>query len=185
MQGEGEIMNKRNILLTPIMGTQKVLDMLEKKKLIRCLRPGSAWLRDKQGGCRDIYRTAPKYGAHKMIAVAKDTTEINLTTHPDNEDVILINNSGKNFKPLYLILATAPKKQFEIKAKNGKLSAKDVVAVELIYNSSTSVFTVLKDVPHCEVTVLGKGINPVFFVTEPADFEMDMVKQHGYTFVLK
>lgn len=175
----------KTINLKPIKGTQKVLDILEKKKLIKCLRPCAAWLKDSQGGCKDVYRTAPKYGTHKMIAVAKDTTEIALTTHPDNEDIILINNTGKRFKPLYLVIATTTQKQFEKKAARGAVTAKDVVAVELLYNSGASVFTVLKDIPHCEVTMRGKGVNPVFFVTEPSDFEMDMVGQSGYTFVLK
>ncbi len=174
------------ITLTPVPGTQKVLDMLEKKGAIRCLRPSKELA---AGTCKwniqTHYTTAPRFGTHKLMAVLKDSTQIALTTHPDNEDIILINNTGKNYKPLYLITALMTQKKFEDKARRGAVTAKDVVAVELQYNTGTSVFTVLKDIPHCEITVPGKGTDPVFFVTEPADFAMDMVAQAGYTFVLK
>lgn len=174
------------ITLKPIAGKQKVLDMLEKNGAIRCLRPSKKL---EQGKCKwnieTHYTTAPRFGTHKLMAVLKDSTQIALTTHPDNEDIILINNTGKKYKPLYLITALMSQKKFEAKARAGKITAKDVVAVELLYNTGTSVFTVLKDIPHCEVTVPGKGVDPVFFVTEPADFEMDMVAQAGYSFVLK
>jgi len=178
-------MNK-NVALKPIKGTQKVLDMLEKKKLISCFRPSAELLKgNKNGGVETIYKTAPKYGTHKLIAVAKDTVEIKLTAHPDNEDVILVNNTGKKFKPLYLIIAAFAQKQFEARARRRNITARDVFAVELLYNNVSSAFTVLKGIPHCEVTIAGKGINPVFFVTEPSDFAMDMVKQHGYSFILR
>ena len=175
----------KTIALKPILGTQKVLDQLEKKKLIACLRPSKALV---QGKCKwniqTHYTTAPKYGTHKLMSVLKDTTAIALTTHPDNEDIILINNTGRTYKPLYLIIATMPQKKFEAKARAGKVTAKDVVAVELQYNGMTSVFTVLKDIPHCEITVPGKGSDPVFFVTEPTDFAMAMVAHPTYQFIL-
>jgi hypothetical protein len=173
------------IALKPIVGTQKVLDMLEKKGAIRCLKPSRKLA---EGKCKwnieTHYTTAPQFGTHKLMAVLKDSTQIALTTHPDNEDIILINNTGKKYKPLYLITALMAQKKFEAKARAGTLSVKDVVAVKLQYNASTSVFTVLKDIPHCEITGAGKGPDPVFFVTEPADFKMEMVAQAGYSYIL-
>jgi len=169
--------------LKPIKVSKKLLIMLEKKGLIITPTPSKKIMQKQScGGVELLYKTDHEYGTHKLIAVGKTDTRIMLTTHPDNEDVILINNTGKKFKPLYMIIAIHKQREFEKRAKSGTLSKKDILAIELEYNSQNCFFTVLKDVPHCEITVAGKGQYPVFFVTEPSNLKMDIVKSSDYSF---
>ena len=175
----------KTIKLKPIKINKKILNMLEQKGLIITPTPSNKIMNNAScGGVEIIYKTDHEYGTHKLIAVGKTDTAITLTTHPDNEDVILINNTGKKFKPLYLIIALHKQSEFEKRAKAGTLSTKDILAITLEYNSQNSFFTVLKNVPHCEVTSIGKGQYPVFFVTEPTDLKMDIVKCLEYSFVV-
>jgi hypothetical protein len=175
----------KNILLRPLKATPKLFKSLEKKGLIGTMSPTprTAYLPKGADGAVDtIYRTSPKYGTHKLMAVGKNAAEISLTDHPDNEDFIIIDITSTKYKPLYFVIALSKKKEFEKKAKAGKITSKDVLAIELAYNGPTSVFTLNKDVPHCEVTVPGKGKHPVFYVTEPSDFAMGYVNQYGLEF---
>lgn len=169
--------------LKPADVTPAILARLERRGSIRTFKPGKKALNVKEGKCvvEKIYSTAPRFGAHKLICVGKNETRIALTTHPDNEDFIVMNPTGHKFKPLYLIIGLDSRKNLERKARDGRLSARDMIALRLKYNDpKVSLFTMLKDTPHCEVTVPGKGAGPVFFVTEPADFRMAHVKLHNY-----
>ncbi|MCK9582551.1 MAG: hypothetical protein M0Q46_02860 [Endomicrobiales bacterium] len=175
----------KTLKLKPVKVSKKLLAMLEKRGLIITPTPSKKIMQNpSRGGVEILYKTDTEYGTHKMIAVGKTDTNIMLTTHPDNEDVILINNTGKKFKPLYLIIAIHKQSEFEKRARARTLSPKDVLAIELEYNSQNCFFTVLKDVPHCEITKPGKGQYPVFFVTEPSDLKMDIVKCPQYSFEL-
>ena len=164
--------------LKPINITPKIAASLEHRGLIRLFKPTAKALRTGQGKCvvDKIYSTARRFGTHKLICVGKNETRITLTTHPDNEDFIVINPSNHKFKPLYLIIGLDETRNLERKAKAGKLDTRDFIALRLKYNDpKTSVFTMLKDTIHCEVTIAGKGTAPVFFVTEPSDFSMKRI----------
>lgn len=178
----------KTLMLKPLKAAPKLFNYLEKRGLIKTFQPTKKSLKISKGedGVVDtIYKTAPRYGTHKLICVGKNSTEIKLTTHPDNEDFIIIDMAENKYKPLYLIISIHKQKVMEQKAKSGSLSAKDILAIELEYNSPTSVFTVLKDVPHCEATLPGNKKHPVFFVTEPSDFEMSRVNMYNYKLTLK
>jgi len=179
--------NIKTIKLKPVKITQKILNFLEKRKLIRTLRPTKKILELKKkntGGIDNLYVSSPKQGAHKLLCVVKDDININLSVHTDNEEVILINTEKVKFRPLILIIGLYKNKEFEKKAKNGNITKRDIVAVSLEYNKSTSVFTILKDTPHCEVTLPGKKAHPVFYVTEPSEMKMKYTNTNNYKFEL-
>lgn len=173
----------KTLKLKPVTMTPAVLRRLEKRGLVAAFKPTPASLRVKEGDCvvDKVYSTAPRFGTHKLICIGKNETAIGLTTHPDNEDFFVINPGGHKFKPLFLIVGLDTPRNLEKKAKAGRLGGRDVMALRLRYDRpETCAFTMLKDTPHCEVTLPGKGKAPVFFVTEPNDFAMSSVVLPGY-----
>lgn len=173
------------IKITPQKGTLANLQKLEKKGLIRLMTPSADILADKfTDKAEDIYTTNEAYGTHKLLCVRKNTTSIKLTIHPDNEEVIAINTSSAKYKPLYLIIAMCDVTAFEEKTKNNTLNENDITAIEVIYNCEASVFTVLKNIPHCEITTAEQKEAPVFFVTEPTKLQMRYVECGCFDFSL-
>ncbi|MBN2143739.1 MAG: hypothetical protein JW774_03850 [Candidatus Aureabacteria bacterium] len=173
--------------LKPVMITSSILDRLEKKKLIRTFKPTSRVLQPTTTtGIVDlIYSSDPRYGSHKLICIGKNATRISLTTHPDNEEFLILNQSQHKFRPLFLIIGLNTKKELEQKAKRGKLSSRDFMALKLKYNDyKTSLFVMLKGTVHCEVTVPGKQKHPVFFVTEPANLNATKLNLEPYQLIL-
>jgi hypothetical protein len=173
----------KTLRLKPITMTPAILRGLEKRGLVLAFKPTPGSLRVKEGGCvvDKVYSTAPRFGTHKLICVGKNETTIGLTTHPDNEDFFVINPGKHRFKPLFLIVGLDTPGNLARKAKAGRLTAEDVLALRLKYDDpATCAFTMLKDTPHCEVTLPGPGKAPVFFVTEPADFAMSRVPLPGH-----
>ena len=173
--------------LKPVNVTPAILSRFERSGLIRVFRPTKKALNARKEKCvvEKIYSTAPRFGTHKLICVGKNETKIVLTTHPDNEDFIIINSTDYKFKPLYLIIGLGSKKDLEQKARIGRLKKQDIVALHLKYNDpKTCAFTMFKNIPHCEVTIPGKSQCPVFFVTEPNNFEMRKVELYKYQLVL-
>ncbi|MFA6321469.1 MAG: hypothetical protein WCY36_06415 [Candidatus Omnitrophota bacterium] len=163
--------------------TQKVLAGLERRGLIQTFKPTARSLRVREGNCvvEKIYSTSPRFGTHKLICVGKNETNVALTTHPDNEDFFIINPVGCKFKPLYLIIGLGGQGAIEKKARLGQLREHDFLAICLKYNDpKVCAFTMLKNTPHCEVTLPGPGRAPVFFVTEPSRFKMDLVNLGCY-----
>ena len=173
----------KRLKLKPINITPKVLAFLERRGFARAFRPTPRASRVGEGKCvvDKVYSTAPRFGTHKLICVGKNETRITLTTHPDSEDLILLDATDRKFKPLYLIIGLGTKKGLEQKARAGQLKERDIMAVRLKYNDpKVCAFTILKDAPHCEVTVPGRNRAHVFFVTEPADLTMAKLDLHGY-----
>jgi len=171
------------IKLKPVEATGEILSFLEKRSLIRTCKATPRILRHRKEGClvEKIYETSPKFGTHKLICVGMNSLEIRLNSHPDNEEFIVINTDAHKFKPLYLIIGLHKQEVLENKAKNKKLSAKDFLALRLKYNDpETSVFTMLKNTAHCEITLAGSKIPPVFFVTEPSKITMRCIDTHHY-----
>lgn len=177
----------KKIILKPLPATEQSFNYLEKLNLIKTLNFSKNMLKPKGSDVEVIYQTSHKYGTHKLICVAKTITEIKLTYHPDNEDVILLNPTKIKFKPLYLIIGLYNYKIIEKKAQLGTLSDSDILAVELKYNHpKLSFFTILKNVPHCEITLPGKkNLHPIFFVTEPSKLTMYTLKLNNYDIELK
>jgi hypothetical protein len=162
---------KKEIVLNPVKASLKLFKELEKKKLIRLLRPTEKTVntKTKTGAVSKFYVSSKKFGTHTLMCVGKRTLDIRLSYHDDNEDFVLINPLGLKFKKLYLVLSFFKGAQFIKKFLSKKLEKKDLIAIELEFdNPQLSFFTMLKGSVHCEITDASKGQHPVFFVSEPS-----------------
>jgi len=136
-------------------------------------------------GVRTVYATNPQYGGHKLIYVITNRTTSAVNSHPDNEDVLLI-NSGNPTKPLIFVFAKYPHKEMEPKIASNTLSHKDFIALDIPFNNPRmSFFTVNKDFPHYEVTTSGPGQAPLFWVTEPTNLPLIELSLSEYTIQLE
>ena len=178
----------KTIKLKPVNVTEKILLRLEKKGLIRTLRPTDKVLRStaKHGLVDTIYSSPGGYGTHKLICVRSDNDgKINLNSHPHNEEFILINTTGLKLKPVVMVIALSKYGDIERKAGKGRLTSRDFIFLRLKYNDhGTCVFTMLKDTPHCEVSPPVKGESPIFFVTEPSKLKINRLRLHEYRLTL-
>jgi hypothetical protein len=178
----------KTIALKPVKATKKLLEKLEKRGLITTLKFPKACVKSasSRGKVEQLYETAPRFGAQKLICVGKRDLEIRMSVHGDKEELLMINTTGMQFKPLFLIIALDKIGVFRKKIRNGTLGARDVMAVELRYNDpATSIFTMNGGVPHCEVTLPGRGQHPVFFVTEPVKLNYAEIPTPGMKLELK
>ena len=178
----------KTITLKPVTVTPEILARLERRGLIRTLRPTAKVLRcrDRRGTVDKIYSSAPKYGSHKLICIRLHTmNRIKLTSHGDNEEFIIINGNHRVFKPLYLVMGLRKHAALERKARAGALTSGDFILLKMKYNDCrTSVFVMLKDTPHCEVSPPVKGESPIFFVTEPSKLKINRLRLHEYRLTL-
>lgn len=162
---------KKEIKLKPVRASLDLFEDFEKRKLIKLLRPPKNIVetKTKTGAVSRFYTSRAEFGTHTLMCVGKRTTDIRLSWHEDNEDFLLINPLNMKFKSLYLIISTLKKNDFLKKINSGRLTEKDLAAVELEFNNPVlSFFTMLKNTVHCEVTDTKNGQHPVFFVTEPS-----------------
>jgi hypothetical protein len=175
----------KTIKLKPVDVTNKLLLRLEKKGLVRTLRPTAKVLRrkHKDGMVDTIYSSPVEHGTHKLICVRSDNAaRLTLNSHPHNEEFIIINNTGLKLKPVCMIIGLSKHKEIERKARAGKLAAKDFLMLRLKYNDhKTCIFTMLKDTLHCEISEPGKGRPSIFFVSEPTNLPMHHIDLAGYT----
>ena len=180
----------KTITLSPAEATEKILARLEKKGLIRTFRPTPKILKlgyRKKGGVDTIYSSSPRFGSHKLICIRQDDfLEIALTYHDDNEEFLIMNSTPLKFKPFYIVIGLHKRREFEEKARNKSLSEKDIIVIRFKYNDpATSIFTMLKDTPHCQITKPGRGRPPIFFVTEPSRLTGGLVRLPGYKFIVR
>ncbi len=180
----------KTIRLKPIEATEKILTRLEKKGLIRTFKPTAKILRlgaRKKGGVDTIYSSSPRFGSHKLLCIRQDDfSKIALTYHDDNEEFLIINNTPLKFKPLYIVMGMYKRREFERKAGNNRLSEKDILVLKFRYNDpAVSIFTMMKDTPHCQITKPGRGRPPIFFVTEPSRLTGGLIKTPNYKFIVR
>ena len=175
----------KTIKLKPVNATEKIFFRLEKRGLIRTLKPTARILRRT---CRDglvdtIYSSPVEHGTHKLICVRSDNAgRVMLNSHPHNEEFLLINNTGLKLKPVFMLIGLHSHKVIEKKAKKGRLTSKDFLLLRLKYNDHrTCVFTMLRDTPHCEMSEPGKGRPSIFFVSEPTNLPMRHLDLAGNT----
>lgn len=132
-----------------------------------------------------VYSTDLAYGSHKLICVGFNKSVVELGTHPDNEEFLLVRGERPG-KPLILVVGLHRREGFQRRIDEGALSADDLVAMEMAFNDpALSFFIMYKDVPHCEWTVPGPGPSSVFFVTEPTDVPLLPVDCKGYQIVIE
>lgn len=178
----------RIIKLKPKTATPDLLASLEEKKLIKTFKPPRDLLASqaKNGAMRVIYSSRAHWGAHQLICIKKNSSSIKLNFHPDNEEFILLNNSGVKFRPLYVIMGLLKQKELLAKLKKGLLNGNDFIAVRFKLNDPrTCVFTMLGGTVHCEVVLPGNGVGPVFFVAEPSKMELNNFEAKGYKLVVE
>ena len=172
------------IKIKPVAATEEIFAFLERRKLIKSLKPSRNLSRIKQGTGRveTSYISSSDYGTHKLICVGLNSDKINLNSHSDNEEFIIINGNGHVYKPLYMIIGLHKHQIIEEKASDNKLSADDFIVLRMKYNHPpTCVFTMLKDTAHCEFTSKGCGRPPVFFVSEPSNLNMRFSNLGSYS----
>jgi hypothetical protein len=171
----------KSLKLTAIDASSRVFSMLEKRRLIRVLRPDKKFTASNSVDV--VYTSAPEYGSHKLICVRPDSAQVALNSHPDNEEFILIDSDRAPRKPLYMLIGLHGHDVIESKAREGSLDSGDFLLLKLAFNRpSTCVFTMLAGTPHCELVFPGKARPPVFFVAEPSMLSMRFVKLNGYSF---
>jgi hypothetical protein len=178
---------KKEILLKPEKVSLSLFLRLEKKKLIRLIRPLKKTIetRTKTGAAERFYTSRSKHGSHTFMSVGKRTEDIKLSCHDDNEEFLLINPLNLKFKKLYLIVSYLKKKDFLKKSESAALSSKDFAALELEFNNpALSFFIMLKDTIHCEMTDKSEGQHPVFFVTEASRLKDNKIRMKNFNIQL-
>jgi hypothetical protein len=173
-----------NILdIKPVDLDTKILNTLEKKKLIRTFRPSRYMLgtKPRSGRVDRFYRADPCFGGHKVIGIGLDNDRMRLNWHPENEEFVFVKDPGYICKSVYLVIGLAKAAVIEKRAKTGTLRAKDIMLIRWPYNDPRSlIFTMLKGTPHCEITLPGRGNPAIFYVTEPSRLKMNYIKMSGY-----
>ena len=179
-------MATHHFTLVPQPLTETILMELEDRGLVRMLRPTRALLNNPQMDRVDtIYESSREDGAHTMICVRKNQTEIRFTVHSDNEDVLFVNPGDTALKPLYIIFALYKGGELKQRAADGNLTADDFLALQVTFNNPTTcIFTIYKDTPHCEITAPGNDEAPIFYVTEPSQMKMSYIDFPNVVFSL-
>jgi hypothetical protein len=173
----------RTISLKPVRITPAILSSLERRGLIRTLRPTARVLKTtaRDGAVETLYASAPRFGTHKLLCVGKNATRIRLSAHSENEEFILLNPASLSFKPLYLIIGLYPERVLLNRIRKKTLCSGDFITLELEYNKyKTCFFVMRKGTVHCEVTLPVRGQHPVFFVTEPSRMDMRYLPLDGH-----
>jgi len=166
-----------NLNLKPVDMTEEVMADLEKRGLIIRLKPGAHAFPAPKGKSlvTNLYVSDAKYGPHKTISVVVDHNEFSaFGTHSDNEEFLLL--GGINERPMYLLVSYITTEAIEQKIADKTISADDFVCLRCKHNDPyVSFFTMLKGVPHGEAAAEGEGSSPSFYVTEPADIDMNVI----------
>jgi hypothetical protein len=152
--------------------------LLEHRGLIRPLAAPRRILSSPKGrgAVSTVYASSPRFGPHKLICVKPDSAVPKLNSHPDNEEFILLDPRA-GVRPLYLLIGLLPASALKAKTAAGTLSADDFVLLKMKFNDPRfSVFTMPAGTVHCEIVFPGKGPAPVFFVTEPRDLPMELLR---------
>jgi len=164
-----------------------VMQMLEEKKKIIRLCPNHHELNPKANSCLNkcLYVSDKKYGPHMVITVTVNWFKpLAFGTHDENEEFILVGDS--NTKPMWLIISMCSEEDLKKKIANKSLLSDDFIALLVKYNDpKVSFFTMLKHVPHGEVTTLGSEKSPSFYVTESRNNTLNRTEFGEYQLTIK
>ncbi len=175
----------KKIIIKPVKPSAEVFRMLEKKGLIRTLKPTKKCVETKtKTGTVDILYTARNcYGGHRLMCIGKRTKFVQFYYHKDNEDFLFLNPQNTDYQKLYLVFAKDKIYTFSAKLRNETLTGKDFTALEIEYNNPDfSFFTVLKNTVHCEVVADENKQHPVFFVTESSKLKNNKIVHKNIKF---
>lgn len=158
------------------------MSTLEERGLLQRLLPPPEVLGAPEGSVAvaRIYTAEARFGAHMLICAGFNRSTVELAVHSDKEEFLLI-NEGREQKPLILVIALVSEPELRRLVSTGELTADHIWALELEFNDPRlSFFTMNGFTPHCEWTVPGPGPASVFFVTEPADLDMQPIDMVDY-----
>ena len=175
----------KQIILKPVNSCEKIFSLLEKKNLIKTLKPTKKAIatRTKTGTGDILYTSRKTFGSHKLMCIGKRNTKVQLCYHKDNEDLLFLNPDNIDYKPLYLVFSLYKVDVFLKKLKNNKLKSSDFITVKIMYNNvSFSFFTVLKNTVHCELTTEENKQHPVFFVSESSNLKNNKIAHKNLQF---
>ena len=159
------------------------MSLLEERGLLRRFQPDQRVLQAPEGevAVDRVYTADARFGAHMLICVGFNRSAVSLAYHSDKEEFLLV-NEGRAQKPLILVISLVPEQELRRLVSTGRLTAADLWALELKFNDPhLSFFTMNGLTPHCEWTVPGPGPASVFYVTEPADLDMQPIDLGDYT----
>ena len=174
-------MKELTLVVRPI--TEEAMLALEERGLLQRLLPPSDVLDVPDGEVEVsyIYTTDPHFGSHMLLCVGFNRSRVELATHSDREEILLI-NEGRSQKPLILVIGLHPEPEFQRLVSTGQLTEDDIWALELKFNDPRlSFFTMNALTPHCEWTVPGEEPANVFYVTEPSSLDMRLIDMHDYS----
>lgn len=175
---------ENKVLKVPVTEmTPEVMQKMEDEGLIIRLAPhhhdidtpfGNTWF-------EALYEGAEGYGPHKIIALTVNRPGFpGFGTHPDQEEFWLIGDNGA--KPMYILVARMPLKEYREKLEAGKLTENDFYLLRARYNDPEVSFFVMKaGIPHGEGIFEKTGINPSFYVTESRDLPLDICGTGDYS----
>lgn len=172
----------KSIQLRAVAATPALLDDLEKRGLLRRLRPSAKALATAENDqvVEQVELARAESGPWQMLLVACNRSRLTyLASHSDIESWLFF--AEPRSKPLLYIVATCPADEFRQKAEAGTLAADDFLALEIRPNDPhTSYFTVPAGVLHDELTYPGDGLAPIFWVPEPSEMQHTRVPLDGY-----
>jgi len=176
----------KELKLKPEPLTEEILTDLEARGLVkRFSAPKEIKDAPETDQCRVMYVTPDSSGGHQLLCVRKGVTEVQLTEHIENEDVIFLSPDAANYKPLYMVIGLGRTDELKLKAENNSLTEKDFKALTIQYNDpATCAFTIVRGVPHCELTAKGPGEAPIFYVTEPHRVGYELINFKNTTLTL-
>lgn len=159
--------------LKPIEANEILFQMLEKRGVIRRLKPTRDRIKVNKGDSayKEIYHSDEKFGAHKLIAV---TTNNHIPTkfvyHNDREEFLIIDHHES--EALVLIVANDEAAVMNQKIETKSLSEADFTAVILPKNHPEySFFTMNPKFAHTEVCLIESDNPPSFYVTEALNID--------------
>ena len=162
--------------------TPEVMQGLEDRGFIIRLAPSREVAPAERGETADtlLYRSDPGQGPHQLIAVSVNMPVLgHFGAHTDSEEFLLIGDPAT--KPMYILVALCGHAELKHKIVAGTVGAGDFIALRAKFNDAdVSFFTMLKGVPHGEVSADGDGKPASFFVTEPAEMETDCTNFGDY-----
>jgi len=150
--------------------TPELMADLERRGLLRRLIPSPRCCSVPEGQqvVERVELAAEGTGPWQLLVVACNRTKLDhLAAHGDAESWLFF--ADPESKPLLYVVATCGVDEFRAKVQQGRLTADDIVVLELRPNDpATSYFTVPGGVLHDELTYPGPGRGPIFYVPEPS-----------------
>jgi len=170
------------MIITAVEMTKEIMIDLEEKGLIIRLAPDShrPEVKENESMGIAIYTSDPDFGGHKLISIAIGNDYLgNFGIHKDNEEFLLIGSNED--KPLYLLISYLSAEDLIKKVEEGSVDSEDFICLKCRFNDpEVSFFTMLKDVPHGEASVIGPRRPPKFYVTEPTDLTVEKIDLSKY-----